>query len=300
MCDSPNLHCNEQHWFMEEQTREQSDQESSPFLQYQFMKQEKLTEGGGEEEDDDELELQGLLSREERAHSEQLFHSYRDCIQEDLALDGARRQAIEWMHRVCRSYAFSSITEILSVDYYDRLLANIWVAEMKPWRVQLVAVACLSLAAKVNEIHVPTLSALQVERPSYMFEPKTVQRMELLVLSTLEWRMNPVTPFSFLNHIIGRLRFRTSSQMDRFLTLFELSLLSLVSELRFLHHRPSVIAAAVTCRSLEKMRYEGSQIGCYRDALRDNLKWSEAGGMFEECYEFVGELQDKSAYVNCR
>lgn len=37
-----------------------------------------------------------------------------------------------------------------------------------------------------------------------MFEAKTIQRMELLVLSTLQWRMNPVTPISFLDHIIRR------------------------------------------------------------------------------------------------
>ncbi|KAF8030438.1 hypothetical protein BT93_E2777 [Corymbia citriodora subsp. variegata] len=290
MCDSPNLHCNEQHRFMEGQTRERSDPESSPFL---------LAEGGGEEEEeeDDELELQGLLSREERAHSEQLFRSYRGRLQEDLALDGARREAIKWTHRVGRRYTFSCLTEVLSVDYFDRLLANIRVAEMKPWMVHLVAVACLSLAAKVNETHVPTLSALQVEGPSYVFEPKTVQRMELLVLSTLQWRMNPVTPFSFLNHIVGRLHFRTSSQIDKFLTLFEISLLALVSDSRFLHHRPSVMAAAVTCWSMEKMRYEGGRIGSYRDALRDSLKWSEAGGMFEDCYGLVGELQYKGAYV---
>ncbi|KAL3741055.1 hypothetical protein ACJRO7_022212 [Eucalyptus globulus] len=298
MCDSPNLHCNEQHRIMEEQTKEQSDPESSPFMHCQFMIQEKLAGGGGGG-GEDELELQGLLSREERAHSEPLFCSYRDRLPEDPALDQARREAIKWTHRVCRRYAFSCITEVLSVDYFDRLHANIQVAEMKPWMVQLVATACLSLAAKVNEIHFPTLSALQVEGPNYVFEPKTVQRMELLVLSTLEWRMNPITPFSFLNHIIGRLHFRTSSQMDQFSTLFELSLLSLISDSRFLHHRPSVIAAAMTCRSMEKMRYEGSQIGCYRDALRDTLKWSEAGGMFEECYELVGELQCKGAYVNC-
>ncbi|XP_056163485.1 cyclin-D3-3-like [Syzygium oleosum] len=166
---------------------------------------------------------------------------------------------------------------------------------MKPWMVRLVAVACLSLAAKVNEINVPTLSALQVEGPSYMFEPKTVQRMELLVLSTLEWRMNPVTPFSFLDHIIGRLHFRISSQMGQFLTLFELSLLVLISNSRFLRYQPSVIAAVVTCCSMEKMRYKDNQIGCCRNALRDSLKWSEARPMFEECYELVGELKFKSA-----
>jgi cyclin D3 len=38
-----------------------------------------------------------------------------------------------------------------------------------------------------------------------VFEAKTIQKMELLVLSTLQWRMNPVTPISFFYHIIRRL-----------------------------------------------------------------------------------------------
>ncbi|KAI6704767.1 hypothetical protein NL676_007729 [Syzygium grande] len=85
--------------------------------------------------------------------------------------------------------------------------------------------------------------------------------------------------------------------MDQFLTLFELYLLALLSDSRFLRYRPSVIAAVVTCRSIEKMRCEGIQIDCYRNALRDSLKWSEAGGMFEECYELVGNVPEINLLV---
>lgn len=46
---------------------------------------------------------------------------------------------------------------------------------------------------------------MAVEDSKYVFEAKNIQKMELLVLSTLKWRMNPVTPISFLDHIIRRL-----------------------------------------------------------------------------------------------
>lgn len=42
----------------------------------------------------------------------------------------------------------------------------------------------------------------------YMFEAKTIQRMELLVLSKLQWKMHPVTPLSFIYHIITRLELK--------------------------------------------------------------------------------------------
>jgi len=44
-----------------------------------------------------------------------------------------------------------------------------------------------------------------VEESIYVFEAKTIQRMEILVLSTLGWKMNPVTPLSFLDYMTRRL-----------------------------------------------------------------------------------------------
>ena len=61
-----------------------------------------------------------------------------------------------------------------------------------------------------------------------MFEAKTIQRMELLVLSSLQWKMHPVTPLSFLNHIIRRLGLKTHLHWE-FLRRCECLLLSVVS-----------------------------------------------------------------------
>lgn len=68
----------------------------------------------------------------------------------------------------------------------------------------------------------------QVEGAKYVFETKAIQRMELLVLSTLEWKMHPVTPISFLDHIIRRLGLKTSLHWE-FLKRCERLLLTLVS-----------------------------------------------------------------------
>jgi len=45
----------------------------------------------------------------------------------------------------------------------------------------------------------------QVGDARYVFEAKTIQRMELLVLSTLKWRMQAVTPFSYIDYFLHRL-----------------------------------------------------------------------------------------------
>ena len=49
------------------------------------------------------------------------------------------------------------------------------------------------------------LSGKQVGEAKYVFEARTIQRMELLVLSTLKWRMQAVTPFSFVDYFLYKL-----------------------------------------------------------------------------------------------
>lgn len=72
----------------------------------------------------------------------------------------------------------------------------------KYWAIRLLSVACLSLAAKMEECNVPALSEFQLQ--DYSFESKVIQRMELLVLSTLEWNMNFITPLAFLPYFIKK------------------------------------------------------------------------------------------------
>lgn len=45
----------------------------------------------------------------------------------------------------------------------------------------------------------------QVGDACYVFEAKTVHRMELLVLTTLNWRMKAVTPFSYMDYFLNKL-----------------------------------------------------------------------------------------------
>lgn len=62
--------------------------------------------------------------------------------------------------------------------------------------------ACLSLAAKMEERKVPALSEYYVNE--YNFEGNVIKRMELLVLNTLEWEMGSITPFEFLHYFITK------------------------------------------------------------------------------------------------
>lgn len=73
------------------------------------------------------------------------------------------------------------------------------------WPYQLLSVACLALATKMEEQYVPLLLDLQIMEPAYIFDPKTVQRMELLVMACLNWKLCLVTPFDFLHYFVSKM-----------------------------------------------------------------------------------------------
>uniref|UniRef100_A0A3Q7EZC2 Cyclin-like domain-containing protein n=1 Tax=Solanum lycopersicum TaxID=4081 RepID=A0A3Q7EZC2_SOLLC len=149
-------------------------------------------------------EVETLLSKEKL----NLF----DCtsLVSDGVLLGLRKKSLEWMLTVIDHYGFNALTAVLAVNYFDRFMSRVGFQKGQPWMSQLVAVACLSIAAKVEEIQVPLLLGLQVSNPKYVFEAKTIKNIELLVLSTLKWKMNPVTPLSFIDHIIRRFQLMTN------------------------------------------------------------------------------------------
>ncbi|RWV98120.1 hypothetical protein GW17_00039053 [Ensete ventricosum] len=173
-----------------------------------------------EAEDDEEWAevLSSLAAKEGEALGELVPHG---CGGESY-LPSARKATVEWVARAAATYAFSALTAVLAVNYLDRCFLScaaggglLRLRDGKPWMGRLAAMACLSLAAKVEETRDPFLLYLQVPAPpeasveedegEFVFESKTIRRMELLVLSALGWRMNPVTPLSFIHHVLPRL-----------------------------------------------------------------------------------------------
>ena len=55
---------------------------------------------------------------------------------------------------------------------------------------------------------------IQAEAAEFVFEPKSIQKMELMILSTLDWKMSCVTPVAFLHHIVQCLGLGTDLQWE--------------------------------------------------------------------------------------
>ncbi|EER96424.1 hypothetical protein BDA96_02G150900 [Sorghum bicolor] len=158
-----------------------------------------------------------------------------------------REAAVGWASRAVARLGFSALTSALAAAYLDRCFLPGGALRLgdQPWMARLAAVACVALAAKVEETRVPLLPDLQLcaaatsdadAADPYVFEAKTVRRMELLVLSALGWRMHPVTPFSYLQPVLtdAAMRLRNCEGV----------LLAVMADWRWPRHRPSAWAAA--------------------------------------------------------
>ncbi|KAI5054947.1 hypothetical protein GOP47_0030092 [Adiantum capillus-veneris] len=192
------------------------------------------------------LKLQMTLGELFEREKQYLPHAdFALSVQSSQGVDvNSRRKAVSWLLKMSELFKFCSYTASLSINYFDRFLSLHQLPSGKAWTLQLLSVACLSLAAKMEEIEVPLLLDLQVGA-DLVFEPRTIQRMELLVLSTLDWKMSSITPISYLSYFLRRLDLDSRTKRVLISRVNELVLSSSL-EIRFLRFVPSSIAAAAT------------------------------------------------------
>ncbi|XVF44968.1 hypothetical protein PTKIN_Ptkin02bG0165800 [Pterospermum kingtungense] len=188
----------------------------------------------------------------------------------------ARQDSINWILKVHAYYHFSPVTAFLSINYFDRFLSSHSLPQENGWPFQLLSVACLSLAAKMEEPEVPLLLDLQVFEPRFVFQPKTIQRMELRVMATLNWRLRSVTPFDYLHHFISKLPSRSTLSPDSFSSVFSASsdlILSTTRVIDFLPFTPSTMAAAaVLCAAGESFEFPAADVFFHESVNKEMVR----------------------------
>ncbi|KAK7849247.1 cyclin-d4-1 [Quercus suber] len=184
---TPNLYCNEVSDDVVSSNAETCDQDFHATLDFLSDEESSIT-SVFDSEIDQMLELE-------------LLHRLRG----NPSIISARKDAVNWMLKVHAYYQFRPETAYLSVNYLDCFLSSHTLPKGKGWPLQLLSVACLALAAKMEETSVPLLLDLQVKEPRFLFKPKTVQRMELFVMANLKWRLRRTTPFDFVHYFIAKL-----------------------------------------------------------------------------------------------
>ncbi|CAN6287517.1 unnamed protein product [Urochloa humidicola] len=172
--------------------------------------------GGGAGAEDDEEYMDHLVSKESSFccspsssssdFSDAGAESPSPMVTSEDWFRCARRDTVKWILQTRACFGFSHRTAFLAVAYFDRFcLRRCFDGTVMPWAARLLAVACASLAAKMEEYRAPPLPEF-LAGEGCAFTSASIRRMELLVLSTLGWRMAGVTPFDYVPCLASRLR----------------------------------------------------------------------------------------------
>ncbi|KAJ6416488.1 hypothetical protein OIU84_002364 [Salix udensis] len=156
-----------------------------------------------------------------------------------------RQEAISLILQAQYSCDCGPFVPYLAVNFMDRFISRIEIPEGKPWILRLLAVSCLSLAAKMESTDFSVCN-FQGDEAGFIFDNKTINRMELLILDTLDWRMRSITPFSFLHFFISLSQLKDDPALAQTLKGRATEIiLEAQNEIKLLKFKPSVIAASV-------------------------------------------------------
>ncbi|XP_062190144.1 cyclin-D2-2-like [Phragmites australis] len=204
-----------------------------------------------------------------------------------------RKDAMDWICKVHSYYNFGPLSLYLAVNYLDRFLSSYNLPHDMPWMQQLLSVACLSLAVKVEETVVPLPVDLQVCDAKFVFEARTIGRMELLVLTTLKWRMQAVTPFAFISYFLDKF---SEGRLPSFALVSRCSeiIIGTLKGSTFFSFRPSEIAAAVALAAVSENQVVGFKSVLAASEIPVNNE------MIVRCYELMQEraLVKKRGHIN--
>ncbi|KAK8585270.1 hypothetical protein V6N13_139204 [Hibiscus sabdariffa] len=229
----------------------------------------------------DNFDLQDPLTSLEEQHSDTvsaLFssesdhmpsHNYSQCLKTSDFHVSFRQEAISLIFQAQYSCNLDPYTQYLAINYMDRFISWQEIPHGNPWVVRLLVIACISLAAKMKEIHF-SFSDFQMKQreEGFIFDPPAIQRMELLVLDALNWRMRSITPFSFTTFFLSLFELKdpplTQTLKDRAAKM----IFQARNEINLLEFKPSMIAASallMACHELFPLQFpsfETSILSC--------------------------------------
>ncbi|KAF2303460.1 hypothetical protein GH714_018540 [Hevea brasiliensis] len=168
--------------------------------------------------------------------------NFLKCLETCDFYSSFRQEAISLILQAQYSCNFEPILAYLAINYMDRFISKQEIPRGKPWILRLLVISCLSLAAKMKNAHF-SLSNFQREE-SFIFDMQTVNRMELLILDALNWRMRSITPFSFVHFFTSSFELKdpplTQALKDRATEI----IFQAHNEIKLLEFKPSIIAAS--------------------------------------------------------
>ena len=176
-------------------------------------------------------------------------------LRPELAMHGVdeswRQRMAEWMYGVVDHCNFRRDIVAVAMTYLDLLLSKDSLLISSKRTFQLGAITSLYLAMKIFDTTFVKLSSL-VRLARGLFSESDVLRMEMQILTKLEWRVHPPTPMCFLRHYTRLIPSTISSS-----TCFMITEVSrFVAEIavclyKFIKYPRSTIAYAAICIAMD-------------------------------------------------
>ncbi|XP_011079045.1 putative cyclin-D6-1 isoform X1 [Sesamum indicum] len=192
-----------------------------------------------------------------------------------------RRWRIVSLIQYC-SLNFDPFSSYLAINYMDRFLSTSRYCiplDGKPWILNLVAVSCVSLALKMRKMEF-SISHFQHDDVGMILHPHTVERMEMLILGALRWRMRSINPFSFMSFFLSFFHLEDTKSAQELKERATHIILMAQNDIKLLEFKPSIISAS----ALLSAAYElfPLQLPCSRNSI-SSCEYVDKDDLFN-CY----------------
>ncbi|XWS68561.1 hypothetical protein CRYUN_Cryun04dG0100800 [Craigia yunnanensis] len=193
-----------------------------------------------------------------------------------------RREAVSSISQFsCKSGSFLSY---LAVNYLDRFLSSRGIPQPKTWVIRLLAVSCVSLAAKMKKTDF-SLDDFQGDG-GFIFDAQTIERMEYLILGALKWRMRSITPFSFISFFISFFKLKGPTLRHALKARAVEIIFKTQIDIKLLEFKPSIIAASALLSASHELF--PLQFPCFKKAI-SSCSYVNKENMLK-CYNSMQEI----------
>ncbi|CAL1395868.1 unnamed protein product [Linum trigynum] len=235
---------------------------------------------------DGDEEFVRFLVEKETAHG----YGVGQSVDFDVWVSGVRTEAIDWFFNTRASLGLRWKTAHLSVTHFDRFLSKFVIEPHRIWVARLLQLACLSLAAKMEETDSPSLSLPSYQVHGWSFGYEAIARMEFQVLTKLGFRLNTPSPFDYIPCFLIK-AVEVCPPMETVSRITKL-ILALTRVVNLRNHRPSSIAIAAIMAALDQ--------NMEADALMSRLNTFAYAHLLDignavECYNLMNNLDMEDA-----
>eukprot|EP00121_Abeoforma_whisleri_P004049 Awhi_evm2s3654 len=182
---------------------------------------------------------------------------YLKRVQNDQIKEFMRRDIASWLLKLNKHMEYHPETFGMAMTLMDKLLSS---SRVKSSHLQLIAATCFLLASKAGEVwnQHPSFKELCISG-NHAFTCAEIERMEKLLLKTLDWNVNPITSYLLVSQIMENVDVSAISTEDaeavkkNIVAHAETTLESASCEYYFLKYRPATLAISSILLSMKKL-----------------------------------------------